>query len=61
VHADTLAVAGELETALAWASFIGDADVHQADRLFGRAAAGSCNSCDAHAYRGARSFADSLG
>ena len=62
VHADAFAVAaGELETALARAAFVGDANVHEADGFFRRAAARPRNSRDAHADCRARAFADAIG
>src|SRR4029077_1725779 len=61
VHANPLAIAGELETAFAWTSFIGDADMHQANGFFRRAAAGARDSRDAYADRRARSLADAVG
>src|ERR1700751_1655018 len=61
MHADPFAIAGELETALAWTSFVGDADVYEADWFFGGATARSRDSRDAHAYRCAGSLADAVG
>src|ERR1700722_7136123 len=61
VHADTFAVAGEFETAFTRASFVGDADVHEADGFLRSAAARACNSRDAYADRRARSLADAVG
>ena len=52
---------GKWKRRLARASLVGDADVHEADWLFRRAAAGPGNSGDAHAERRARSLADSVG
>src|ERR1700751_3453867 len=61
MHADPFAIAGELETALAWTSFVGDADVYEADWFLGGATARSRDSRDAHAYRCAGSLADAVG
>ena len=49
VLADALAVAGEAVGAFARAVLVGEADVHQADRLFGSSAAGASDAGDSDA------------
>ena len=59
--ANAFAVAGKAIGAFARAVLVGETDVHQTDRFFRRAAAGSGDAGDAHAERRAGAFADSIG
>ena len=51
VGADAIAVSGEAHRTLAWAAFVGDANVDQANGLFGCAAARPGDARDAHSER----------
>src|SRR5262249_47179951 len=61
LHTNHVAIPDEADRTFSYAGWAGNGYVNRADRLFVGAAAGSCDSGDAHAQRAAYSAANALG